>query len=51
MRETLKICDKSYIMSEGSVIADGDAGSVVNNQHKLKTSIWVRILIYKKIIY
>ncbi|WP_086929954.1 LPS export ABC transporter ATP-binding protein [Agarilytica rhodophyticola] len=32
VRETLDICEKSYIVSEGHIIADGDAATVLNNQ-------------------
>lgn len=31
VRETLDICEKAYIVSEGRVIADGDANAILNN--------------------
>lgn len=31
VRETLDICEKSYIVSEGRIIAEGDAATVLNN--------------------
>ena len=31
VRETLKICDKSYVLGEGSIIASGTAKQIVNN--------------------
>ncbi|MFL0810202.1 MAG: LPS export ABC transporter ATP-binding protein [Agarilytica sp.] len=32
VRETLDICEKSYIVSEGHIIAEGDAKTVLNNK-------------------
>ncbi len=32
VRETLSICDKAYIVGEGTIIADGDAGTIMSNQ-------------------
>lgn len=32
VRETLAICDKAYICSGGTIIAEGDAETVLNNQ-------------------
>ena len=32
VRETLAICDKAYIVSNGTIIAEGDADTVLNNQ-------------------
>lgn len=32
VRETLDICEKSYIVSEGHIIAEGDAATVLNNK-------------------
>mgnify|MGYP005629444605 CR=1 FL=1 len=31
VRETLDICERAYIVSEGQVIADGDAQSILDN--------------------
>ncbi len=31
VRETLDICEKAYIVSEGHIIAEGDAATVLNN--------------------
>ena len=31
VRETLDICERAYIVSEGQIIAEGDATEVVNN--------------------
>ena len=31
VRETLDICDKAYIMSEGTIIAEGDTKTVLSN--------------------
>ncbi|MEC7569382.1 MAG: lipopolysaccharide ABC transporter ATP-binding protein, partial [Pseudomonadota bacterium] len=31
VRETLDICERAYIVSEGKVIADGDAQSILHN--------------------
>ena len=31
VRETLDICEKAYIVSEGRLIADGDANAILNN--------------------
>ena len=31
VRETLKICDKSYVLGEGSIIASGTAEQIVND--------------------
>ena len=31
-RETLGICDRAYIISEGTVLAQGDASAIVNNE-------------------
>jgi lipopolysaccharide export system ATP-binding protein len=31
VRETLDICERAYIVSEGKVIADGDAQSILDN--------------------
>ncbi len=32
VRETLGICDRAYIISEGTVLAQGDASAIVNNE-------------------
>ncbi|SMF54153.1 lipopolysaccharide export system ATP-binding protein [Alteromonadaceae bacterium Bs31] len=32
VRETLDICEKAYIVSEGHIIAEGDASAVLNNK-------------------
>lgn len=32
VRETLDICEKAYIVSDGHIIAEGDAEAVLNNQ-------------------
>src|SRR5690606_33642503 len=32
VRETLDICEKAYIVSEGQIIAEGDADSILSNQ-------------------
>lgn len=32
VRETLDICEKAYIVSEGRVIADGDANAILSNE-------------------
>jgi len=32
VRETLDICERAYIVSEGGIIAEGDEQSIVNNQ-------------------
>ena len=32
VRETLDICEKAYIVSEGRLIADGDADAILNNE-------------------
>ncbi len=32
VRETLDICEKAYIVSEGHIIAEGDAADIMNNQ-------------------
>ena len=32
VRETLDICEKAYIVSEGHVIADGDADAILSNE-------------------
>ena len=42
VRETLDICERAYIVSEGKVIADGDAQSILDNA-KVGKSILVRI--------
>ena len=31
VRETLGICDRAYIISEGSVLAEGTPGEIVTN--------------------
>jgi lipopolysaccharide export system ATP-binding protein len=31
VRETLDICERAYIVSEGKVIADGNAQSILDN--------------------
>ena len=31
VRETLDICDKAYIVSEGHIIAEGSAQSILDN--------------------
>ncbi len=36
VRETLGICDRAYILNEGQVIAEGDAGEIVNNNEVRK---------------
>lgn len=33
VRETLDICNKAYILNEGHVIAEGNAKSIMDNQH------------------
>ena len=33
VRETLDICEKAYIVSEGHVIADGDADAILSNEN------------------
>ena len=32
VRETLGICDRAYIISDGTVLAEGDADAIVNNE-------------------
>ena len=32
VRETLDICEKAYVVSEGRLIADGDANAILNNE-------------------
>jgi lipopolysaccharide export system ATP-binding protein len=32
VRETLDICEKAYIVSEGQIIAEGDAEAILNNE-------------------
>ena len=32
VRETLGICDRAYIISDGTVLAEGDANTIVNNE-------------------
>lgn len=32
VRETLDICEKAYIVSEGHIIAEGDSHTVLSNQ-------------------
>lgn len=32
VRETLGICDRAYIISDGTVLAEGDADTIVNNE-------------------
>ena len=32
MRETLRICDRAYIISEGTVLASGEPDQVVTNE-------------------
>ena len=32
VRETLDICEKAYIVSEGHIIAEGDAQTVLSNK-------------------
>ena len=32
VRETLDICEKAYIVSEGQILAEGDAKTVLNNK-------------------
>ena len=41
VRETLDICEKAYIVSEGRVIADGDADAILSNE-KVRSVYWVR---------
>lgn len=36
VRETLRICDRAYILNEGKVIAEGDSQSIVNNDEVKK---------------
>ena len=36
VRETLDICERAYIVSEGSVIAEGDAQSILDNANVRK---------------
>ena len=31
VRETLDICERAYIVSEGQIIAEGDGQAIVNN--------------------
>jgi lipopolysaccharide export system ATP-binding protein len=31
VRETLDICDRAYIVNEGSVLADGDPAHILQN--------------------
>jgi lipopolysaccharide export system ATP-binding protein len=33
VRETLGICDRAYIINEGAVLASGDPGEIVYNEH------------------
>jgi lipopolysaccharide export system ATP-binding protein len=33
VRETLGICDRAYIISQGNVIAEGNTASILENQH------------------
>lgn len=33
VRETLDICDTAYIVGDGKIIADGDAETILSNQH------------------
>ena len=33
VRETLGICDRAYIISQGNVIAEGDTETILQNQH------------------
>jgi lipopolysaccharide export system ATP-binding protein len=32
VRETLDICENAYIVSDGSIIAEGDADTILNHQ-------------------
>ena len=32
MRETLRICDRAYIISDGAVLASGKPDDLVNNE-------------------
>ena len=32
VRETIKKCDRKYIISDGTVLAEGDADTIVNNE-------------------
>ena len=32
VRETLGICDRAYIISDGIVLAEGDASAIVSNE-------------------
>ena len=32
VRETLDICDKAYIINEGTILAEGDARTILNNE-------------------
>ena len=32
VRETLGICHRAYIISDGTVLAEGDASAIVNNE-------------------
>ena len=32
VRETLDICEKAYIVSEGQIIAEGDTEAILNNE-------------------
>ncbi len=33
VRETLDICDRAYIVSDGRIIANGDPSTILRNQH------------------
>ena len=39
VRETLDICEKAYIVSEGRLIADGDADAILNNEKVRSVSL------------
>ena len=36
VRETLAICEKAYIVSEGAVIAEGTAAEILDNEQVRK---------------
>jgi lipopolysaccharide export system ATP-binding protein len=36
VRETLKICNRAYIINEGKVIADGHPNDILDNAHVRK---------------
>ena len=32
MQETLRICDRAYIVNEGTIIAEGDAEAILSDE-------------------